>query len=262
MDNKLYDLLADKVASVKISSYCGEGKDKKQTIKALKMDSIKDGEETSGDICIEILNKQKKGICDYLRMNGWPSCDYLYICKTVDNSKVIFYLIEQTDLKETFFNKMLYEKVDGLPKGPSLKNKSQIIIYSLIEENRRKFFSSAFIVAMLQMQPLLKNMLPQNQIYHFTLLDIPISKKIKLGDASTRRIIKKQIKIDFEIKLAEIKKYLRDNLDDYKNNIYKQLDDAIKTLKKKQGYGPAISTGETIYSFSNLINSIESYRKH
>ncbi len=265
--NNLQELLTSKVGQATISRLDNDTQ-KCQELTVFMLDNISADEKNTFPISINIQDEEKECIYDYLGLHNWSSCDYLHICiKGKPGNKIAtLYFIEQTDIANTFRNKMKHPDKIKMPKITNLigelvkqlettnreytanireielKLRVQLIIYSLVAESRRKFFAAMYILSRLQMKQELASYFPKKQIYHFALLDAPRKKEFETGDRNITRMIEQNIK-------------------KYEDEIFQQISGPIDVMSSIKDNPAIISIGKSIYGFPALIKHIDE-QKH
>lgn len=135
-NHKFNKFLVGKVARAEIMQKENDDSICRKGIVVFLLDDISEKEESTGPISVKVIDKEKDCICSYLKMHSWPSCDYLYTSiKTVARQEVAnLYLIEQTDITETFRDKMQI-------KNKSKLNKSDEIIITEFKKLQKKMLN-------------------------------------------------------------------------------------------------------------------------
>ncbi len=204
---RLWGLLLNKFTNVVIHIPDSmKGPDKRTFI---KLDPIKRGE-----LSVRIKNKNEGCLFDVLGVHNFPACDYLYLTSAEEKQDEFdFYLIEQTDILRTYYDrlkgtfpnreKILAEVTNTINDSPISKQdkrtlKEKVIIYGIVEENLRKFYSSLAVIFYLQSKKDFAKHFPNSQTYHFFLLDIYPEER----NTEARRVLHRRIRKELEKKIG------------------------------------------------------------
>ncbi|MBE8182051.1 MAG: hypothetical protein HAW61_00840 [Candidatus Portiera sp.] len=246
---------------------------KQLPIIAWNMDQAIEDEETTDPLLITPHNKNKDHLYEYLKMDKWPSCDYLHISinEKSKEDKVNLYLIEQKDILQSIKARMDNPSMIKHPKKvveylekhlnihdendqeDALHHKIEIlvdlVIYNLLEECRKKFFASLSVIFRLQMEKSISDKFPKNQIYHFVLLNIPKDEKPK-----DKEYIDEE-DIEVVAGTTQISRIIERKIKEYEEDINTRIKGYLQDLKMKSK-PPEIIIGTAIYGFGDLIRSI------
>ena len=237
MHDSLKDFFAAKAARCVI-----QHKNKKLKIELIKLDRItkeekkkkeipiKTGEgEEIMSISIEDDGGKKKGLFESFGVYNFPSCDYLDIyLENGEKDPGRFYLIEETDFTSTLakvinsiedqpkdVTALIIKQIKEIEADCNATNENdfrelinQVISYKLVEESRRKFYSSMAILFYLQSEEELVELFPSSQEYNFVFIDVPG----ELGELNIayRREIRRQLEDNI---LPKVKDQLKNKIE-------------------------------------------------